>query len=51
MINILISKQGGRGEICIGGAQQKLEKSSFIFPNFSLMSNNTFKISANDALT
>ena len=44
-------KQGGRGEISIGGAQQKLDKSSFIFPNFSLMSNNTFKISANDALT
>ena len=27
--------QGGRGEICIGWAQQKFDKSSFIFPNFS----------------
>ena len=52
IIDIQINlKQGGRGEISIGGAQQKLDKSSFIFPNFSLMSNNTFKISANDALT
>ena len=30
-----VQHQGGCGEICIGGAQQKLEKSSFIFPNFS----------------
>ena len=51
LFKTLIWDQGGRGEISIGGAQQKLDKSSFIFPNFSLMSNNTFKISANDALT
>ena len=43
--------QGGRGEIYIGGAQQKFDKSSFIFLNFSAISNKTFKISAHDALT
>ena len=33
--NLYTAEQGGRGEICIGRAQQKFDKSSLIFPNFS----------------